>query len=307
MIWGVLLHLSYNMWEDRECPPAPHRAYSPDLRFDDSLWRELIEKFALAGGNALVLDLGDGVRYRSHPELAVNGAWEVDRLREELAALRQRGIQPLPKLNFSTAHDTWLGPYARCVSTPEYYRVCRDLIEEVTEIFEGPPLFHLGMDEEDAEHQKWFALVTVRQHELWWHDLNFLAEAVRSAGSRPWIWSDACWVRTEEFLANMPRDIVQSNWYYGRSFATTKTPVRTYQDLAGAGFDQIPTGSVYNDAENFLRTAAFCRRRIPGENLLGFLQAPWKPTLARFREHHLAAIAALGRTVAAWERSGCPA
>lgn len=300
MIWGLLLHLSYNMWEDRECPPAPHRAYSPNLRFDGELWRELTERISRAGGNTIVLDLGDGIRYRSHPELAVNGAWEVERLRQEIAVLREQGIQLLPKLNFSTAHDTWLGPYARCVSTPEYYAVCRDLISEVAEIFDNPPLFHLGMDEEAAEHQKLYNLVTVRQHELWWHDLNFLADAVRTAGSRPWIWSDECWRRPKEFLANMPRDIVQSNWHYRRSFSTDQIPVQTYLDLAQAGFDQIPTGSAYNDSENFLRTVAFCRPRIDAVHLLGFLQTPWKPTLPAFRDQHIAAIDALEPAVSAW-------
>ena len=66
--------------------------------------------------------------------------------------LRALGIEPLPKLNFSTCHDAWLGPYSRMVSTPAYYDVCRDLIDEVAELFGGPRFFHLGMDEETAQH-----------------------------------------------------------------------------------------------------------------------------------------------------------
>jgi len=97
--------------------------------------------------NALVLDLGDGVRWDSHPEIAVENAWTPAKLREELDRARELGIEPLPKLNFSTAHDAWLGPYSRMVSTPQYYEVCRDLIDEASELFGRPRLFHLGMDE----------------------------------------------------------------------------------------------------------------------------------------------------------------
>ena len=65
-------------------------------------------------------------------------------LKEELKKLRDAGLEPIPKLNFSTAHDTWLGPYSRCVSTPTYYKACEDLIEEVVELFDKPRFFHLG-------------------------------------------------------------------------------------------------------------------------------------------------------------------
>ena len=102
----------------------------------------------------VVIDLGDGVRYESHPEIAVENASPVEQLREELARLRERGLEPIPKLNFSASHDIWLGPYSRQVSTEPYYAVCRDLIAEAIEIFDHPRLFHLGMDEELAHHQR---------------------------------------------------------------------------------------------------------------------------------------------------------
>ncbi|MBQ1229154.1 MAG: uracil permease, partial [Firmicutes bacterium] len=40
------------------------------------------------------------------------------------------GITIIPKLNFSTNHDVWLGEYSRMVSTSIYYGVCRDLIND---------------------------------------------------------------------------------------------------------------------------------------------------------------------------------
>lgn len=75
------------------------------------LWNELQQKMLGVGVNMVVIDLGDGVKYESHPEIAVRGAWSVKQLRQELAKLRKMGIEPIPKLNFSATHDIWLGPY----------------------------------------------------------------------------------------------------------------------------------------------------------------------------------------------------
>ncbi|MGB9620253.1 MAG: Tat pathway signal protein, partial [Armatimonadota bacterium] len=166
MIWGYLIHLGYNMWLDREAPELdkPDLSAKSYLRFDEELWDELLPAMSAAGVNTLVIDLGEGVRYASHPEIAVDGSWSVEKLQAEVERLRSMGIEPIPKLNFSATHDAWLGPYSRMVSTSTYYEVCRDLIGEVIEIFDGPPLFHLGMDEETAEHQRHHAYAVMRQY-----------------------------------------------------------------------------------------------------------------------------------------------
>ena len=80
-------------------------------------------------------------------------------MRDEVVRLREMGLEPIPKLNFSTCHDAWLGPYARMVSTPQYYQVVKDLIAETIEMFGNPRLFHLGMDEEALVHQRQFEYV----------------------------------------------------------------------------------------------------------------------------------------------------
>ena len=294
MIWANLLHLSYNMWEDRVEPKREGRYYRPFLRFDEKLWNDLLQKMVDAGMNMVVLDLGDGVQYKSHPEIAVKNAWSVNKLGDELAKIREMGLEPIPKLNFSTCHDAWLGEYSRCVSAPKYYNVCQDLLEEVIELFNKPRFFHLGMDEETHEHQKYYAMSTVRQFDLWWHDFLFLCEKVTNAGSRPWIWSDYIWHHHDVFLQKMPKNVMQSNWYYGIKFdkeeGKGKTHVTTYTELDKEGFDQIPTGSNWSHVENFKMTVDYCKQKINSDHLFGFLQTPWKPTLEEFRDHHLEAI-----------------
>ena len=308
MLWGILIHLSYNMWSDRPVEDRPDIDFQPQLRCDDDLWAEVTEEMARQGVNAVVIDLGDGVRWQSHPEIAVDGAWTPARLRRELKRLRALGIEPLPKLNFSTCHDAWLGPYARMVSTPTYYAVCRELIAEVTELFDGPRFFHLGMDEETAQHQRNFLYTVIRQYELWWEDLLRLVADVEAVGPRAWVWSDYVWHHPDWFYERMPKGVLQSNWYYGESFSVSPRRnrqhhhrVRAYVDLDAAGYDQVPTGSNHSNDVNFEATVDFARRKLSPERLLGFLHAPWRPTLPVYRQRHLDAVDQVGRARRAFE------
>lgn len=292
MIWANLIHLGTNMWCDRECDAwgTTYTIAKPYLRFDLPLWKELKPRMRDAGINMVILDLGEGVKYKSHPEIAVGDAWEVDFLKEELAKLREMGLEPIPKLNFSATHDLWMGPYSRCVSTPAYYQVCSDLISEVCDIFNQPRFFHLGMDEETYEHQQHHDYVVIRQYDLWWHDFLKLVASVEAKGSRPWIWSDYIWNHPDLFEERMPKSVLQSNWYYGNDFSEDLVYVRPYRALDSLGFDQIPTGSNYNTQENFELTVEYCSKTISPDKLKGFMQTPWKPTLMECRDHHLAAI-----------------
>ena len=298
MIWGNLLHLSFNMWEDWDAPGKEMRSYRPFLRFDEKLWNDLLNKMAENRLNMVVIDLGDGVQYQSHPEIAVRNAWSVEKLKDELRKIRERGLEPIPKLNFASSHDAWLGEYSRCLSTGKYYTVCADLIAEVINIFDRPRFFHLGMDEEDTQNQKYYKYLVVRQFDLWWHDFLFLSNEVKKAGARPWMWSDYLWHFPELFFEKMPKDVMQSNWYYGTDFTDGKM-VQAYNQLDKYGYDQIPTASNHSNNENFGMTVNYCTKQIQAKHLFGFLQTPWRPTIEEFRQHHLEAIEQVGKTIAA--------
>ena len=299
LIWAYLIHLSYNMWSDREVAGHPYYHYRPYLRFDDALWNELLPRMRDAGVNMLVIDVGDGVQFESHPEIAVQNAWPRSRMRDEVARLKSMGIEPIPKLNFSTCHDQWLGPYARKVSTPEYYQAAKDLIAETIDLFDTPRFFHLGMDEEALIHQRHFEYVVLRQHDLWWRDFQFFLDQLKPKNVRPWIWSDNIWVRPEEFVARMPRNVLQSNWYYGETFDDRKE-VKAYDLLEEARFDQIPTFSNWETQQNVYNTVRYCRDKIAPERMKGFIHAPWRPTLTEVRERHVDAIDNIAQARKLW-------
>jgi len=323
MLWSNLIHLGYNLNLDREGihedelaarnAPADYFRWKPYARIDDSTWNAVVDATAAAGLNSLVIAPADGVVFDSHPEIATPGAWSKSRLMDELSRLRELGIEPIPKLNFAAGHDIWLGDYSRMVTSPTYYEVVADLIHEVAETFGSPELFHIGMDEETYEHQRLSELVVIRQGELWWHDLNFIADEVRKTGSRPWMWSDAAWVKVGEYFDRMPKDIMQSNWYYhnvftgdegGRPRAVDhgeKTAWLTYLDLDDAGLDQIPTGSTFFEEDNLIETVRFVKARVNPEKVHGFLQSTWLPLLPHHLDVHLKAIDELARARRIWE------
>src|SRR2546423_12035674 len=160
----------------------------------------MIAKMPVVGVNTVLIDLGDGVAYKSHPEISVENAWPISKLRDQLAKMRELKLEPIPKLNFSTCHDMWMGPYARKVSTPEYYQFAKDIIAEVIEIFDTPRLFHLGMDEEALVHQRHFEYAVIRQHDLWWRHFQFLLDQLKPQNLRPCTCSHNICVRPEDFL-----------------------------------------------------------------------------------------------------------
>ena len=73
-IWACLIHLSFNMWEEYISPHRPFRGYRPDLELSESLWNDAVSKMAREGMNMVVIDLGDAIKYESHPEIAVKNA-----------------------------------------------------------------------------------------------------------------------------------------------------------------------------------------------------------------------------------------
>ena len=297
LIWGILLHLGHNMWGDR---PGTYMGAVDHLTFEEDLWDKLTEKASELGLNMVVIDLGEGIQYKSHPEIAIKGAWSVEKLRGDLERLRKLGLEPIPKLNFSSSHDLWLGQYSRMVSTPTYYQVCSDLVKEVVEIFDRPRFFHLGYDEEAYIHQDIMDLeyVLIRKGELWKHDFLFFVDQCEKLNVRPWIWADYAWDH-KEFLEWAPKSIVMSNWYYKDDFDPKNNPtIQCYLDIDAAGYDQILTGSdIWEYIENFEKTVKFGRENLSKERVLGYLMAPWRFTESEYQELNMRSLKLIGDAI----------
>ena len=299
LIWGYMLYLSSHMWADESSksliynPPAfaNHKAdYNDEIAIDLDTWDKTVAFLGERKYNLVLIDVGDGIKYESHPEVSAPNAWDKDLLKKKLDEIRALGMEPIPKLNFSTCHDTWMKKYRRMISTPEYYAFCADVIREVCEAFNHPRLFHIGFDEENVEMQVNYEMTIIRNIELWWHDLFFIAKECEKNGARPWMWSDYMWRNEEIFLQRMSKDILQSNWFYPQFQDWSKTAfshrnkcIETYEILDRHGFDQIPACSTWNHIANSYQTVAHGKTVLTPELLKGFMTAPWMPTI---EEHY---------------------
>ena len=217
---AILLHLGQNMWGEYLAPGEKRQKdlkYTADhLRTDENVWRDVTARMQKRHFNMAVIDVGEGLVFPSHPELAVKGSWSAEKLSAEVKRLKAMGIEAIPKLNFSTCHDGWLKEYGRMVSTDIYRRVVKEVINDTCAVFGNPRYMHLGLDEENEEMQKKFPLVIIRREELWWRDFFHCLKCLEAHGTQGMIFSSyAAQTYPEGFYARMPKSVVQNIGLYG--------------------------------------------------------------------------------------------
>jgi hypothetical protein len=281
VIKAYLIHLGQNLWKEPSGEKGPLSNYSYKMITEYSAWKRITDYVSECGFNTLIIDLAEGIQYKSHPELAAEGAWTTEFLKEELKRLRSIGLTPIPKLNFSATHDAWLKEYSHMLSTPTYYKVMKELIDEVALLFDTPSYFHLGMDEECFEfidYQNKYGFTCVRQGKVFWDDINYMCKCVTDNGITPWLWGTKYWYEKEETIENMPKDALISSGFYDRllnpeHFILFQYPAyeSTFK-FSENGFKQVPVCATYNTSINpddFMATY----KDLKG--IKGFMAAPW--------------------------------
>lgn len=308
-IWAALMHLSMNMW-------YPQKDHIP---FDDEVWDCFLEKAAETGINMVVLDVGDGVQFKSHPEISLPDSWSAERVHKEVAKCRELGIELIPKLNFSTSHSYWMGEYRRMTSSKPYYDFCKDVLAEIYEMFEQPRYIHIGMDEEDFINTRVSEYAVYRKGNLLMHDIKFLSDVVNGLGAKPWIWHDPTTDYTEEFTEMFsPDEIIISPWWYWHYNGKEKSPIITdfeglyanrgiqYEEdiplrrrflerilpLMDKGYKYIPTPSnFYKMANNTDETVEYFKNGTPSDDqILGYMTAPWRETISKYKDDILESL-----------------
>jgi hypothetical protein len=227
---GYLLHLTHYdpMWFKRKSRERP---------FDLDLALEIVAALADEGFNLLAIDCADAVRYRSHPELARRYTAPMRHLESVARAARDRGLEVVPKLNFSRSqhhhHNDWMlapdeDPYQH-FDDDEYWKKAFELIDELIAVCRPARFFHVGMDE---DHD--------RSHSQYIEAIRALHAGLDSRGLRTVIWNDTAieyapgLVHAEKSLAAesaIHRDVVQVLWRYD---AVPRTPV---ERLSREGFE----------------------------------------------------------------------
>ena len=77
MYWGFMLKLSTHMWADESAKPAGWylpKPYNERNLVDIDVWDSTVRFLAENKYNMVLIDVGDGVKYESHPEISAPDA-----------------------------------------------------------------------------------------------------------------------------------------------------------------------------------------------------------------------------------------
>ncbi len=298
----LLICLADNCWNDSaEVPSCTGELYQPVLRADVDTWREICDAAIENGFDSILLDIANGIKFKTHPEIAVDGAWTPEFMNSEVKRYKEKGLKIYPRLNFSAGHDAWLEEYSRMVSTGKYYEVARDLIHEVCDIFDTPEIFSLVLDEENGLNQGRLRYACYRQFDLIWHDVNYLCDCVREKGVRPCMGADYYWSYPEEFLANVPKDVLICPWYYLNLYFDEAHPRPThpwsvnrlecFEVLTKAGYDIMLQPSANENNYNVEHTIRFAREKLDENKINGVLMCgSWAAPMEGSKYYYLDAI-----------------
>ena len=279
------VHLTTNLYSDRKeiCYSEGYRLvehpYRPEITKDPACLRLVTEHAAKEGYNAILLQVGDALIYDTHPEIALPGAWTKAELKAELEAIRALGMEVIPMLNFSAAHDVWMGEYAYAVSTPGYYKLCEDLIGELCELFGSPRFFHLGMDGENSKDQENLDYAVVRGNKLFSHDLRFLIACCKAHGATPWLFADFAGEYPKDFLEAVPKDALLSANQVNFRYHHPSDHAPTEQALLDAmklGYERIvPSLTCFENDRVPGVQMDLMKEHAPKEQIVGYLSNPY--------------------------------
>lgn len=254
-MWAMMLHLGYNEWHDRDSSFKGNdedQIYRDFLYFDESAYQEIVDFLPAQGMNTIVIDIAEGLCLDSHPELAVKGSFSKQKLYDEIKSLREKGFQVIPKMDFSAAHDAWLGVYHQMVGSKVYESLVRDILEEVCELFDYPEYFHLGMGEETPGTQMGYGHCIERHSNLFWREMYQMWDVLQSHDVRPWISSEYYHRYPKVFLQKVSHEVLISLEYSTRIFPEDPLGIRAtsqqqkiFEELCNSGYDFIPEVTVH--------------------------------------------------------------
>lgn len=207
---GFLVHLTHY-------DPVWYRRKAREKPLDLKVAFEIVDAMAEADMNLLVIDVEDGVRFKSHPELKRRYSVPMGQLQRLVQRARRNGLEVVPKLNFAQSssqyHNEWFRPYNRQFDSERYWKLAFELIDELIGVCEPERFFHVGMDEDmDRSHRQYADAVVA------------LAGGLKERGLRAVMWKDTpvicpgIWEapgeKSRAAEKTTPKDVVQVPWGY---------------------------------------------------------------------------------------------
>jgi len=254
--------------------------------FDPAVAQAVIEALRGYGFNALVVSVGDGVVYRSHPELRKSYSVPMQVLTDLAAQARAAGLEFIPKFNCSMSaincHNDWIRApgqswYDDLDHDEAYYAKTFELIDEVLAACGGAKRLHIGMDEDhNRSYSQYVATIAA------------LRKRLKQRGLRTLMWSDAAISypngqifveKAQAALAHCAKDVVQVLWAYG------DIPTKAAKQVVDSGHE-LWGAPGWSDAKQAAGYVALCRRL----GATGLLMTRWMKCVAENRQELLDCI-----------------
>ena len=120
-----------------------------------------------------------------------------------------------------------------------------------------------------------------RQYDLVWKDVNYLLNCIREKGVIPCMGADYYWSVPQEFLDNVPRDVVVCPWFYQHLYEDADHPFandswsvtrrKCFKDLTDAGFTIWLQGSGHCNCYNFEHTIRYAKENLDENKIFGMI------------------------------------
>jgi hypothetical protein len=279
---GYLLHLTHYdpVWWLKKAKEKP---------FDFDVAMEVLDALAEQKFNMLLIGVSDGVRYRSHPELRRHYSQPMSVLRTLADQARKRGMQIVPKLNFSRSeinrHNQWMRKpgqqWYEEFEDEAFFKKGFDAIDEVIDACKPERFFHVGMDE---DHD--------RSHVQYVHAIETLRRGLKKRGLRAVCWSDSAIdyasgqvyrEKSETAEREASRHVVRLLWNYWA------VPAKEMQTIRRRGFELWGAPG----ARTLEQTTQF-RDALLGCGGKGLVMTHWTPCIKANRKALLERIKTFG-------------
>lgn len=304
-----------------------HFCYFPETPY--SLIEKSVRLAAYYKFNYAVIEFWGVFPFVSHPELS----WETKMAsRSDIIKLvrlgKDLGITLIPQFNllghasasrfisfkhavleFKPQLESLFEPegWSWCLTNPETRRVITDIVDELYEVFDSPPLFHIGCDEADnlgvcAACRKKPLSQLVRDHityfhdhlkkkncrTIMWHDMLLRSDDLRWDG---YIVCGQPSQHLDDLVSELPHDMIIADWQYGYPKHGNKDPEwPTMKFFKSEGFNVLACPWYDNAGIKSLGA------NVEKEGLMGMLGTTWDRLngMSMFNTFHYTAQAAWG-------------
>lgn len=268
---------------------------------------ELLEKVVIPGGyNILMIEVDRAFKYKSHPEIAPDWAWNKQEWRELVRSVKSCGIDVVAHYNslghqgesgLALAHeDMREDKGGHCLNPlhPKSIPYLCEIYDELIDAFECKQ-FHIGLDEIDMPSRPQTFLVSESCRgkdggKIFGDFANALCEHLKKQKQEVYIWADMLLYKPEHGTANglrtgtwkaidaLPKDIIMIDWEYGvmKDYGGTKYLTEKGFRVMGATWHDPKAVAVFSKFAKEYGMYGMCQTTWGGPEIK---QTPMKPVV----------------------------